>query len=75
MSAEALLPCPFCGGEAVRKEVNCYLSRGFVVRCIRCHSATCAFYAGFDAVTGEDIPPEEASNKAAKVWNSRRATA
>lgn len=68
-----LLPCPFCGGTATRKEVNYCLSRGVQVHCIRCHSSTPAFYTGYDPVTGEDVPMEQVSARDVRVWNSRRA--
>lgn len=63
-SADALLPCPFCGNETV--EVGAHPS--FYVSCYDCGTEG----PWFDGESNRgDMPDGEARQKATDAWNTR----
>lgn len=62
MSEIKLLPCPFCGGEAVLVRDRIGQWR------VGCKKCNCMTTYQFDFGEGEEI----SKNKAANVWNTRK---
>lgn len=56
-----LLPCPFCGGEAVIEHTSQYGNSSYVM-CVKCHARTTGYF---------DSKTETADERATNAWNGR----
>lgn len=64
VNSEALLPCPFCGGEAKLYEVGLKPDYGYIVGCADC-----------EGQAGDTDEPWLQAGHAIAAWNRRTATA
>ncbi len=72
-----LIPCPFCGGEAVaRYALGAYRLTGIQISCTKCHVSTSPQLIGVGVMTKDrpgfhEITETEVLKNAAALWNKR----
>ena len=72
-----LLPCPFCGGEAVVRECKVFLADGILIQCSHCPARQDLILIDHPKLTAEGLDEstrytrEQAIEKAASEWNRR----
>lgn len=77
ISSVELLPCPFCGEEAVMTVSDCALNERFSnvrVCCTNCFCSGCNVLTGEDMFSGHFTSLESAIKRASDKWNNRSKT-
>ena len=72
-----LLPCPFCGSNAVARDCKLILSDGIIVQCSKCQARQTLVLIDHPRLTVNGLDEstrytrEQAIEKAASEWNRR----